>query len=524
MRSAYRVEPGASEPPNPRLIACGPSSGNDSRRFHRTMLEAPMKTMAFCGGGVTVSASSNFLIAGSHRSAWATAAWAATREATREAGTRSSARTPSTKSHVTPTRIRRSTRCVIRSSDQRPGEGGRIIAHSTWYHPHGSGGPNSLKRRHVCSRRTIMQDSEGTSRRPVLGRRNFLQTAAAAGAGAGLGALTTLHPSESAAQTPLHPWWNARPANANANRPVAIDLHAHWVPPPYAKAMADLGRPLGNPFPLELDIDQRRKWMDEHGVQMHVLTLNGGMPWQIVTPQEGERLAQIVNDAGVEAHAAFPDRYIASIELPIRDAAAAVKELNRVAGKPGLRAVHLPDSIDNRDYLFQLEFAPLLARIEELGYPILFHNLNSDLFGKRAADAGLDNTFAHAVLAAKFISTGTLDKFPRLEIVLPHPGGAFPYVAGRLEHFQDHMAGDRPKPQRPYKTYVRRFHYDYLTYHPEGLRFLLHLVRPHRILVGPASFNPKDIEDPSAAVDQFKLPAADRGRILHGNAIRLFRL
>ena len=90
-----------------------------------------------------------------------------------------------------------------------------------------------------------------------------------------------------------------------------------------------------------------------------------------------------------------------------------------MAGKPGLRAVHLPDSIDNRDYLFQPEFVPLLARIEELGYPILFHNLNSDLFGKRPADAGLDNTFAHAVLAAQFISTGTLDRFPKLEVVLP---------------------------------------------------------------------------------------------------------
>ena len=220
----------------------------------------------------------------------------------------------------------------------------------------------------------------------------------------------------------------------------------------------------------------------------------------------------------------FPTAIIASIELPIRDAGAALKELNRVAGKPGLRAVHLPDSIDNRDYLFQPEFVPLLARIEELGYPILFHNLNSDLFGRRPADAGLDNTFAHAVLAAKFISTGTLDKFPKLEIVLPHAGGAFPYVAGRLEHFQDHMGGDRPKPQRPFKTYLRRFHYDYLTYHPGGFRFLLNLVGSDRIVVGTDSFNARDIEYPSAVVDQFKLPAVDRDRILKGNAMRLFRL
>ena len=365
-----------------------------------------------------------------------------------------------------------------------------------------------------------MNDSEGPSR--PLGRRAFIK----AGAGAGLGAAATILPTTAtAAETPLQPWWSARPSSAAANRPVAIDLHAHWVPPPYAKAMADLGRPLGNPYPLELDVDQRRKWMDEHGVQMHVLTLNGGMPWQLVTPEQGAGLARIVNDAGVEAHTAFPDRFLASIELPIRDAGMALTELNRVAGKPGLRAVHLPDSIDNRDYLFQPEFAPLLGRIEELGYPILFHNLNSDLFGRRPADAGLDNTFAHAVLGAKFISTGTLDKFPKLEIVLPHAGGAFPYVAGRLEHFMYHMGGaNRPTPERPFKSYLRRFHYDYLTYHPEGFRFLVNLVGSDRIVVGTDSFNARDIEYPSAVVDQFKLPAVDRDRILKGNAKRLFRL
>src|SRR5258705_10068612 len=67
MRSAYRVESAASDPPNPRLIARRPSSGNDSGRFQRTILEAPMKTMAFCGGDVSLSASSNFLIVGSQR-------------------------------------------------------------------------------------------------------------------------------------------------------------------------------------------------------------------------------------------------------------------------------------------------------------------------------------------------------------------------------------------------------------------------------------------------------------------------
>lgn len=368
-----------------------------------------------------------------------------------------------------------------------------------------------------------MQDSESPSRPHSLWRRDFIKAAAGAAV-----AMTVLKADAATPQAqPLQPWWAARPSSADANRPVAIDLHAHWVPAPYAKAMAEIGQPIRNIYPLEADIAPRVKWMDEHGVQMHLLTLSGGMPWQVVTAEQGALLAQVVNDAGAEAHAAYPNRFVAAIELPIRDAKLALKELDRVAGRPGLRAVHLPDSIENRDYLFEPEFAPLLARCEELGYPIVFHNLNADLFGKRPTAQGLDNTFAHAVLAAKFITSGTLDKFPRLELVLPHAGGAFPYVAGRLEHFLYHMGApvpERATPAPPFKEYLRRFHYDYLTYHPEGFLFLMNLVGSDRIVVGTDSFNARDIEYPSAVVEQFNLPAVDRDRILKGNATRLLRL
>ena len=64
------------------------------------------------------------------------------------------------------------------------------------------------------------------------------------------------------------------------------------------------------------------------------------MPWQWATAEQGVRLAQIVNDAAVEAHTAYPDRFVAGIAMPVRDPGMALKELNRVAGKPGMRAVH----------------------------------------------------------------------------------------------------------------------------------------------------------------------------------------
>jgi aminocarboxymuconate-semialdehyde decarboxylase len=369
----------------------------------------------------------------------------------------------------------------------------------------------------------------------TTGRRDFMKiSAGGAGAMMTTGAMITALGADTAAQAQEkgEPFWAVRPGKAGVGKPVSIDCHAHWSPTPYNKALADLGQPIANPYPLDFDLDKRRQWMDEHGVQMHCLTLSGAMPWQRTSAAQGAHLAQIINDAGIEAHMAHPDRFVVGIEMPIRDPQLALKELNRVALKPGVRAVHLADSMERHDYLFDPGFAPVLARIEELGLPILFHQMDGEANsygGNRVAgppnlSAGLDAPIEHAVIATKFIISGTLDKYPKLEIVLPHAGGAFPYLAGRVEHFLYHMNMGPVTMARPFREYIRRFHYDYLIYYPEAFRFLISLVGTDRIVVGTDSFAAKDIEYPTAVLDQFNLPAADRDRILKANAIRLLHL
>jgi len=366
--------------------------------------------------------------------------------------------------------------------------------------------------------------------KPTTGRRDFIRLGSGAAA-----AISLLNAVQAAARSRASqgiPWWAARPGKGGVGKPVAIDMHAHWSPEAYQKALADLGQPVANPYPLDYDLDQRRQWMDAHGDLMHCLTLSGAMPWQRTSAQEGAHLAQVINDVGIQVHQKYPDRFVIGVELPIRDPELALKELNRVAGKPGVRAVHLPDSIERHDYIFDPGFAPILARIQELNYPIIFHQMDgaaNNFGGNRTAGppnlaAGIDAPIEHTFLASKFIYTGTLDKYPNLEIVLPHAGGAFPYLAGRIEHFLFHMTDHGTSLQRPFRDYLRRFHYDYLIYYPEALRFLIGLVGSDRIVVGTDNFAAKDIEYPAAVLDQFNFPAADRDRILKGNAMRLLHL
>ena len=353
-----------------------------------------------------------------------------------------------------------------------------------------------------------------------LDRREFVKL----GAGLGATALAGLDGTEASAQ-------------GTAAASGSVDAHAHWVPQAYADALAQLGRPttsIHTPLELDSSLDQRIAWMDQHGIRMHVLTLDGGMPWQWVSANDGARLARIVNDAAAGAHKKYPNRFLAGIELPIRQPELALAELNRMAGTPGMRAIHLPNSMENGDFLFQPAYDALWTRCEELGYPVLFHPMDGveNIYGGQerlgnalALSANLQNTlgfsFESATTAAKFIITGTLDRFPRLEIVLPHAGGCFPYIAGRIERG---IVARKFPIQRPFRDYIRRFHYDSLAYYPETLRFLVDLVGSDRVVIGSDGYAPMDVAEPNALVGQLGLAAQDRDRILWGNATRLFRL
>jgi aminocarboxymuconate-semialdehyde decarboxylase len=316
----------------------------------------------------------------------------------------------------------------------------------------------------------------------------------------------------------------------------SIDAHAHWAPQAYIQYAAQQGGTVsGGPIPsLMYDLEARLKWMDSRGVKMHVLTLSGSMPWQWASQDAANQLARIVNDAAIEAHKSFPDRFIAGAALPMRDPNAALKELDRVAGAPGMRAVHLPNSVEGIDYIFEPTYLPLIARCEELGYPLLFHPLDGkpNHYGgpeRLAGDNFIYNTlgfpFETATTATKFILSGLLDRFPKLDIVLPHSGGCFPYIAGRIEHsIKKGAVAAAATLKQPFRDYIRRFHYDTLAYYPETLRFMIELVGADRVVIGTDNYAKMDVDQPNALTQSLNLPADDLQKILRGNAVRLLRL
>jgi aminocarboxymuconate-semialdehyde decarboxylase len=331
--------------------------------------------------------------------------------------------------------------------------------------------------------------------------------------------------------------WTMRPRGPV--QPVSVDVHTHWMPERCAKALAEIGRPVrSKPEPLMVELAKTLKKMDKCGVRALLLGVSGRMPWYWLSPEEGARLAALFNDSAIEAHAAFPDRFFAGAELPACDPELALKELNRVAGKLGIVAVHLPSSMQAKDYLFQPAFEPIFTRCEQLGYPIMLHQLDEEVnyYGGARTRIGqpmTEGTFIYntlgfpmdaATTATMFVITGTLDKHPDLEVVLPHAGGSFPVVAGRVEHG---ITRRKFKLQHPFRDYIRRFYYDSIIYYPETLRYMIDLVGVDRVMIGSDNSYARAtlaLDWPNALTESLNLPKEQEELILGGNAVRLFRL
>ena len=340
--------------------------------------------------------------------------------------------------------------------------------------------------------------------------------------------------------------WEARQSQ---RPPISVDVHCHWSPPTYNNLLKeDAGRG-GTTRTLAAELANNIKWMDERSVQTCIWTLGGGKPWHWLSPSEAARAVTLINDAGIEAHKMYPDRMYLGAEIPAFDPDLSLKEVNRLAGNPAVKGLALPTSMIHKDYVFQPAFEPVLARCAELGLPLLFHPLDGEVheYGGTQSRIGqplTEDTFIYntlgfpwdtATVGSLFIVPGILDKYPKLQVVLPHAGGVFPYVAGRVQHGIERRKFPLKRPFRDY--FKQQFWFDTMTYYPETMRFMIDLVGYDRVLVGTdSSYNASALDHsgtggrqgryewPNTLVEMMKLPKDQEEAILRQNAVKLFKL
>ena len=324
-----------------------------------------------------------------------------------------------------------------------------------------------------------------------------------------------------------------------------IDIHAHYYPEGYLRLIEKHGSRFDagaritaegftittpkikiGPLPLRfIDLDLRVAEMDEIGVDVHALSLTMPMV-DFADGRFARDLSAAFNDGCAEAHARYPDRVVGFAMLPWHAPDLAVEELARAAKLPGIRGVYAPTHVLDNELGDEM-FHPIYEMMQDLGLALFLHPIHV-VEPKRLRRYYLNNLIGNptesGIAAAHFIFSGTLDKYPKLEVCLPHAGGIFPYVVGRL----DHGGKVRPEMARRDKgalDYLRRFHYDTISHSDSALAYLIDLVGADRVMLGSdycfdmGYERPVDVVTSHPGIDQ-----AARAQILSGNARKLLGL
>ena len=271
------------------------------------------------------------------------------------------------------------------------------------------------------------------------------------------------------------------------------------------------------------DLAIKLEAMDKNGVDVQVLSLNVPGPERIEGP-EADELARIAHDALAEVIQGRPDRFWGIATLGFHDMDASLRELDRAVNTLGFKAVQLFSNIRGRG-LDDPALHPFYARCQELSLPIFLHP-TVPVMEAAASDYHLNAMvgflFDTTLAALRLILSGTLEKFPRLTLVLPHVGSTIPYLLGRIDHLSNFLPGGRQHITRAPSEYFKRFYVDSVSSFQPAINYCYSLTGADRILFG-TDYPWVPVELSKGLVDGMPIPQDEKELIYSGNALRLLR-
>ncbi|HEX7288813.1 MAG TPA: amidohydrolase family protein [Candidatus Angelobacter sp.] len=320
-----------------------------------------------------------------------------------------------------------------------------------------------------------------------------------------------------------------------------IDIHNHYYPPEYIKALEQGPSAVritydqqGNPclhYPGDYnvavrghrDIDYRVQVLKETAVDTQVITLTTPGT-HIEEPATAVRLARLVNDCFARVVAEKKGRFVALATLPLCDPAASVAELRRAMEQLGFRGAMVFSNI-NGVALSDQRFWKLWETANELGAVIHIHPTNPvgveamlDYWLMPLVGFLMDTTLA----AASLVFSGVPERFPRIRWVLGHLGGAIPYLAERLDRGFEAFPECRKNIRRPPSEYLKEFYFDTVNFDPRALELSIDFAGADHILAGsdyPHQIG--SIDKMLASLKTVRVSEEDRKKILGGNVAQL---
>lgn len=238
-------------------------------------------------------------------------------------------------------------------------------------------------------------------------------------------------------------------------RVVALEEHftvpalVKRIDPAVIKARGFIPRkvPKDRPNPMDLLPDmgeQRLKSMDDTGITLQVLSNTGPGP-DLVPGPDGVAMAREMNDYLAEACKRHPDRFAGFAVLPLMSPEACAAELTRCVKELGFPGALVNGTTDGR-FLDHPSYDDLLAQAVKLDVPIYIHPHIPPTPVREAYYSGLEEGASRVIATAawgwhsetaihvmRLALAGTLDRHPKLKIIIGHMGEMIPVMLARMD-------------------------------------------------------------------------------------------
>ena len=220
-------------------------------------------------------------------------------------------------------------------------------------------------------------------------------------------------------------------ADAAENFSRRIDFHAHAILPSYVAALKTLGIDAAaeEGFPLpKWSAENHLQFMEAAGIDFAILSM--------ATPHISDKnAAREINHEFAELCRRFPKKFGFVATLPLPNVESSIDEFKFATEKLGALGVKVASNSDGV-YLGDERLDPIFAALNEKNSLVIIHPSPAKLLPREGVVTGkvmalfeypTDTT--RAIL--NMLANRTLEKFPRLKVIVPHCGSFLPYMKQR---------------------------------------------------------------------------------------------
>jgi aminocarboxymuconate-semialdehyde decarboxylase len=213
--------------------------------------------------------------------------------------------------------------------------------------------------------------------------------------------------------------------------------------------------------PPMTDAALRVEEMDRVGVDVQVLSLSVPNVYFAAEEREPE-IARRTNDAYAELIARYPRRFKALASIPMDVPDEASKELARSLDELKLQGVLLLSHIRGKP-LTDPRFRPFFQEADRRSLFVLIHPMLPVGMAEQLKDYVLGPLvgfpFDSTLAVARMCFDGLFRDFPNVRFLVPHLGGAIPYLLPRLDQGYRDFPANRAKIDQPPSFYLKKLYY-----------------------------------------------------------------